>query len=314
MTSTPTPLPPYTVRVRVYNEAGELVKQVLVEQRFDPATNINLASGKTITTLNGAGNKVDIYDGNSLLATWNGDNSNGSPVANGVYHIQVDTFDPLGLSSSVSQPVMVDRAVAKVSVAIYNEAGEVVKHLYQLMDDPLGSRMTNVTLSSYVIRPGTIVAAGQPASVQIVVQASGTPMTLTWDGTSDNGAIVTAGHYQMGVHWDNGLGGVTDITRGILVTSGSVLDSITAQPNILSPVSGMLTTFKVNSNQDLSVGVKVYTAAGEWVAGVEGAPGTNQVLWNAAGLASGLYLAVVEVSNDHGGVVQRQIRKVEVVR
>jgi len=290
------------------------VKQILVEQRFQPATNINLPSGKTITSLNGPGNKVDLYDGNSLLATWDGTNANGDPVSNGVYHIQVDTIDPRGVSSSVSQPVMVDRAVAKVSVTIYNEAGEVVKHLFQLTDDPTGSSMSNVTLSSNVLKPGTTVATGQPTSVQIIVQASGMPMTLTWDGTSDNGSLVTAGHYQMEVHWDDGPGKVTDISRGILVISGSIPGNITAQPNILKPALGMVTSFQVDTDQDLTVSVSIYTMAGELVTTVKGAPGTNQALWNATGLASGLYLAEVLVSNIQGGLIQRQIRKVEVVR
>lgn len=289
------------------------MKQILVEQRYQPATNINLPSGNTITSLNGAGNSVAIYDGSSLLATWDGTNSSGVPVSNGVYHLQVDTIDSLGVSISVSQAVMVSRAVATVSVSIYNEAGEAVKHLYQLTDDPLGSKMSDVTLSSDVIRPGATVATGQPASVQVLVQASGSSMALSWDGTSDNGSLVTAGHYQLEVHWDNGQGQVSDITRGILVVSGSIAQSVTAQPNILKPALGMVTLFQVSSDQNLTLRVKVYTIAGERVTTLQGALGTNQALWNAAGLASGLYLAVVEVSNSQGGLIQRQVLKVEVV-
>jgi hypothetical protein len=45
-----------------------------------------------------------------------------------------------------------------------------------------------------------------------------------------------------------------------------------------------------------------------------GTVGANSVTWDATGLASGMYLGVVEGLNPQGGLVLRQIVKVVVVK
>jgi hypothetical protein len=207
---------------------------------------------------------------------------------------------------SVVQPVVVTRSLVKVNVAIYNEAGEIVKHLFSYVDDPSGVKMTDVVLSSTVIKPGAGAPTGQPTSLQISVMGTGgAPVSLSWDGTSDNGAVVTTGHYQLEVTWNDGMGGLTEITRGILVSGGNLSAGILAQPNILGP--GTTTTLFTASAAGVSrIRAQIYTVAGEWVAKVEGAPGSAQAAWDAQGLASGLYFARVEAFNLTGGLVQSQ--------
>ena len=43
--------------------------------------------------------------------------------------------------------------------------------------------------------------------------------TLTWDGKDDQGAIVTNGHYDVEIHYEDGTGGDQVVTRGLLVES-----------------------------------------------------------------------------------------------
>ena len=230
----------------------------------------------------------------------------------GAYYIKIINVDAFGAVTSVVQQAVVSRAVASVSVMIYNAAGEVVRHLYGQTSDPTGSEMSGVVLSSSVLAPAA--GKGGPASVEIMVQSSSSPVTLLWDGTNDEGALVSPGHYLVAVQWADGKGGITDISQGVLVTGTQEMGWVSAQPNILHPSSGLATTtFYCQSAQSFTLRVHIYDVAGELVNGVEGAAGTNQALWNATGLASGLYLAAVDLVDANGGIAGRQILKIVVL-
>lgn len=302
----------YTVRVGVYNEAGELVKQLAAVQLPQAVGTINFKPGNSITSVNGPTGQIQIYFGHYLLGTWDGNNSSGNPVSNGEYHLKIDSIDSRGAITSVIQPVVVSRPVAKVSVNIYDSAGETVRHLYALLSDPAGVELSNIALSSSTLRPGPVVATGQPSNVQIQVLTSGTPVTLYWDGTNDSGAFVSPGHYQLAIHWTDGQGNESNIIRGILVTGSTSEGTVTAAPNVLS--KGTSTTiFTVNSSQTLTLRIKVFTVMGEMVDSLEGAGGSNQAAWNASAFASGLYVAHVEILSPSGGVVGQQNVKVVII-
>ncbi|HTC20331.1 MAG TPA: hypothetical protein VK859_05770 [bacterium] len=304
----------YTVTVAVYNEAGELVDQIRSLQLSQSVDSLNL-QGHAITSLIGENDKTDIYSQGYLLGVWNGAGADGNPVSNGVYLIKVNSVDPYGVVNTVTQEVTVSRSLAKVSVNVYNEAGEVVKHLFGWVDDPMGAQMTNVALSGSALQPGA--GAGQPSSVQIAIQTTGAAVTLSWDGTNDNGVYVSAGYYLLEAHWDDGQGETTDISKGILVTANGVRNdgTLVAQPNILRLSTGTTRTiFKYESAQGLTLRVRIYTLAGEEICDLQGASGSNQASWDATGYASGLYLAAVDLLNPNGGQMGQQILKVMVLR
>jgi sugar lactone lactonase YvrE/flagellar hook assembly protein FlgD len=325
-TNSPTPTPTsgvtaqvtgqYTVNVGVYNEAGELIDQIRVVQLSQSASSLNL-QGNAITSLSGASGEIDIYSQGYLLGIWDGTGSDGNPVSNGIYFIKVNSIDPNGVVSTVTQSATVSRSLAKVSVNIYNEAGEVVKHLFTWVANPLATQMTSVILSSSVLQPGAPASAGRPSNVQIGIQTSGAAVTLSWDGTDDNGAYVTAGYYLLEARWFGGQGGTSDISKGILVMDNGNRSggTLIAQPNILTASAGITrTTFKYYSGQSLTLRVRIYTLAGELAAELQGDSGTNQASWNATGYASGLYLAAVDLLNNDGGKVGQQILKIMVLR
>ncbi|HJT23548.1 MAG TPA: hypothetical protein VJ873_03175, partial [bacterium] len=74
-------------------------------------------------------------------------------------------------------------------------------------------------------------------------------------------------------------------------------------------------TFYNNASTSLLMSVNLYTTAGELVRPpVSGDNGGNPPLLNTGGLASGLYIAVVELrSPNGGGVVGRQTVKITVI-
>ncbi len=305
----------YAVNVGVYNEAGELINQIKVVQLSQSVNSLNL-QGNAITSLTGTSGKIYIYSQGYLLGVWDGTNSNGDPVSNGVYFIKANSVDPYGVVTTITQQATVSRSLAKISVNVYNEAGEVVKHLLAWVDDPLGAQMNNVVLSSAVLQPGAPAGGSQPSTLLIAVQTSGTAVTLSWDGTNDSGAYVSAGYYLLGAHWFDGQGGTSDISRGILVTAnGNRSDgTLVAQPNLLTVSTGVTrTTFKYYSSQNLTLRVRIYTLAGELAAETQGNSGTNQATWDASGYASGLYLATADLLSNNGGKVGQQILKIMVL-
>jgi hypothetical protein len=59
---------------------------------------------------------------------------------------------------------------------------------------------------------------------------------------------------------------------------------------------------------------RVYDMAGELVQSpASGQAGTNLAQWDASGVASGMYIAVVDALNAQGGLVGRQRLKIVVI-
>jgi hypothetical protein len=174
--------------------------------------------------------------------------------------------------------------------------------------------MTNVNLSSSVISPGS-GTNGNSGGLTIVVVTSGTPVTLTWDGTNNSSTMVTPGSFTILINWDNGQGSTTDISRTVMVipSSGSTGVAI-ARPNVLEPSQTMTTTFDGSGVANAyAVNAKVYTIAGQLISPIQGAPGTALAYWNASGMASGIYFAVVDVLDANGGNIDHQIFKILVL-
>jgi flagellar hook assembly protein FlgD len=142
----------YTVKIGVYNEAGELIQSLPVSQYSQSINNINLQSN-AITALTGAGSESVIYFDGVPIGTWNGLDSTGTPTTNGNYYVKVESVDPMGVVTTVTQPVNVNRSIYKVTIAIYNESGEVVRNLFAYASNPGPANATQVTLSSSVLAP-----------------------------------------------------------------------------------------------------------------------------------------------------------------
>jgi uncharacterized repeat protein (TIGR01451 family) len=303
----------YTVRVGVYNEAGELVKTLLVTEFSEPIDQITLSTDNVISSLE---DKINIYFGTHLIGTWDGTNNNGDPVTNGQYHITVESVDSTGTVQTLTQEAVVNRSLYKATVLIYNEAGEVVRHLYTYVDDPGKQTVGEVTLSTKVIAPSGVATSGTPNTVTITL-SNGT--VVTWDGKSDSGSYVTGGQYFVEVHSSDGQGGETIVTEKITVQGQNVglgVGTLAAEPNVINEKSGTtVVTFTMkNSGMSLSLRASIYTVAGELVKVEQGTAGEPAVVtWDTAGMASGLYLAVVEEQGANGGGLQRQIVKILVV-
>jgi uncharacterized repeat protein (TIGR01451 family) len=303
----------YTVSINVYNSAGEVVKTIPIKSYSVPINGITLSTSNLITTLQGPGSTIQIYYDGTLIGTWDGSNNSGNPVTNGNYVIKVDSTSSTGSVTTVAQDATVNRQLSNITANIYNSAGEVVRTLYNVVSDGNNSQMTNVNLSSPVVQPGSTIATA--ANLQIIVVNSGTPVTLTWDGTNNQGTAVTPGTYSIQINWDDGQGQTTDISKTVLVTGGGgVSGVVVAEPNVLEPSQTLSTTFNgMGVANAWAVNVKIYTIAGQLVASIQGTPGMQTAQWTATNIASGLYFAVVQVLDSNGGVIEHQTLKLLVL-
>jgi flagellar hook assembly protein FlgD len=319
----------FTIKVNIYNSAGEVVKTITTEEFSEPINNITLSTTNTISSLKGVGSTIEILYNGFVIGTWDGTNNSGLPVTNGQYKVQIDNVGASGVVTSVAQNAIVNRSLSNIEADVYNSSGEVVRKLYYVVDDPVGSNMTNVTLSSNVLRPSlnahTSISGGTtytaPTTVisydttveTIYIQTSGTPVTLVWDGTNNGGTIVTPGEYTIEVHWNNGSGQTTDISRQVLVMANtSISGAAIARPNVLGPATTLTTTFDASSVlMAAGLKIKIFTVTGELIQSFSAASTTAP--WSAAGLASGIYIANIEIDNANGGVINQQRLKILVI-
>jgi uncharacterized repeat protein (TIGR01451 family) len=304
----------YTVKIDIYNEAGELVAALPVSQYSQVINGINLGSS-AITSVSGPGSSTTVYFAGIPIGTWNGTDGSGNPVANGQYYVKVDSISNTGVDTSVTDPVVVNRSVYKVMVKIYNEAGEVVKNLYVYTSNPVSGNTTQLVLSASGFEPTSGAAAGTvPTQLEISL---GNGVTVVWDGTGDNGGIVPSGQYFIEASEQNGTGGQTEMTAQVTVlseTANAGMGNILAEPNVVNGTTGYQVSFR-SSVPGLTLSYRVYDTAGELVMHrTPGTAGSSGVNWDATGKASGLYFAVVEASNSPGGQIGYKILKIIVVR
>ncbi len=296
----------YTVKVGVYNEAGELIETLQVTQLSQSVNSFQLEPGDSITSVDGPGSAVTVYYGNTILGIWNGTNSVGQPVSNGAYYITVDSVNSNGVVTSVTQQAVVSRSIAQVTVNIYNEAGELIRQLYTFTGNSGSVLADNVALSTDVISPG---AGG---TVPGVVSVTNGGVTLCqWDGRANNGSVVSNGVYYMEFQVTNGDG---DATQTVIVKTISVVNRpggpvVAAAPNELTAAQP---TALFQAASGSTVEVRIYDIAGELVDHIQGATGTGNASWNSSGMASGLYLAVVEVMDSNGNNLGRQVLNLSV--
>jgi flagellar hook assembly protein FlgD len=298
LTPTPTSTPAgFTVTIGVYNSAGELIKTLLIHSESIAVKVFSLSPTDTIGSLQ---QSVTVYVQGQPLAVWDSNGQDGNPVSNGQYYIQIASVDPYGSVTTVTQPVIVNRSYAQVSVDVYNEAGEVVRHLMSQYVPSIESVVHNLTLSTSVIVPG-----GSPGETQIQVD---TGLSIpAWDGDNDAGVAVQSGQYYVAVHTIDGKGGEATLTQAVVVmNSTQPVKLVLATPNVLRGPEPMFIFTVQNGITHATLKVHVYDLAGEMVTAFTAVEQNGQVTWLGHRLASGMYLAVIEVSDSDGDVLGRQ--------
>jgi uncharacterized repeat protein (TIGR01451 family) len=315
----------YLIQLAVYNQAGELM-DTLATFEFPTAINdFTLQNGVIETDTQTA---QIIYNGVSL-GTWNATNSIGAKVTNGTYFIKINSTDPVGVTTTVTKNVIVDITRSTLMVAVYNEAGEIVKHFSEAeIQNMLGGGTAGVLLPAdfnvqdIKLSSNTLVAAyGTGGTNNTLTITLGSGRSFTWDGTGDDGQFLLSGTYFLEVSSSMQNLATQQIILPVHILNNGVnaISGVVLAPN---PISLKLTTharFLANTQAGQVTGmeVRIYTIAGELMRPILQSDPSNptEVDWDLSQtvIASGTYLAVVEMHSANNGVIGRQILKVQVV-
>ena len=314
----------YVVHLAIYNQAGELIKDLVTFEAANALTDFTVVNG-VITT---DSQTAQFFYKNMLIGSWDATNPNGVKVTNGTYMVKVESTDPYGVTTNITQNVSVVIGRNTLDLAVYNEAGEIVKHFSQaeiqnLVAGSGGSLLPadfdvgKVKLSSDTLSPSYSSVAGANQTITVTL---GSGRTFTWDGRGDNGNILTTGTYfievksamqgkpseqvVMSIHvQDNNASGLADVVLG---------------PNPVKLSQTTVANFYFNnlSAEVTGIAVKIYTVAGELTQTLNNTPGNlSMIAWDLsqANLASGTYFAVVEMRGP-SGVIGRKIVPVVIIR
>ncbi len=311
----------YIVSLSIYNSAGELLKTIATFETNVPISGFTVTGG-VITTNSGV---AQFYYNGILIGSWDATNISGQKVTNGDYLVKINSVDPLGEVTTVTHTVTVDISSSTLQLAVYNEAGEVVKTFTQqqlatLLTGgsilPSDYNVTQAKLSSQTIDP----TYGAPTSADNLLTITlGSGDSFTWNGRGDNGAILTPGIYF--IEFESQIPGQAPqeitMTIRVMANNSNNVVGITMGPNPIRLDQTTQAKFFIN-NPNLqfdTVQVRLYTLAGELMNTLLSQPGDpSEVVWDlsAGGVASGAYLAVVELKSN-GGLVGRQILQVVVI-
>lgn len=295
----------YTLTVGIYNEAGELIRQVQAGTSSSAALRLVLST----SAIDSLDQPLTIDDGAAIPAVWDGTGKDGQPVSNGQYYVKVDSADAVGNVNSVTQPILVQRSLSQITLNVYDEAGEIVRHLLSDTRDASDGVVHSAALSNSVL---TLSPRGGTSSA-ITFFGDGRVLGL-WDGTTDQGVFVNGGTYYFSLHEWDGKGNETNLTLPVAVLGFGTPAGleVRALPNVIRGTGGLV--FESFPPQPLSLKATLYDLAGEKVAVENGAPGSGQVGWDASRVASGIYLAAVECRDEEGRIARRQILKIAVIR
>lgn len=299
----------FLVQVRVFNEAGEVVRTILVNRFSEAVREADIREDKLIEAL---GDEAEIYYKGVLIGTWDGRNDRGDPVSNGTYFVKIDNVDSFGTVETVTQAVVVDWSLARVQVRVYNGAGELVRELGDVWANQMPAAF-GAALSSSSFSPhyeGT-----DPLSTLTITLSNG--LVFTWDGRNEEGRIVSGGQYYVEVRTTDGEGGEAVVVRGVGVQAAadSLPADVRAVPNPwIAKIHPPKIVFEAGA-PGYTVSISLYTLAGELVGRVHGDSGSGWALWDlsARPLASGLYLAETVLTAPNGDW-ERRVLKVLIVR
>lgn len=176
----------------------------------------------------------------------------------------------------------------------------------------LGPQNLNLTVSSFAPNP-----SGLGGSVALFL--NGKTLT-TWNATNNNGTVVPNGFYHIVVIqvFSDGTNAQYQTTVYVGTLSRTAPVQLSAQPNIITSGGTIRLLAMVEGNPVTGPGVlKLYDTSGELMKTLDMSGG--QAVWdltNAAGqgVASGLYLIVLDTVDPQTGQPAQKVIKVVVLR
>lgn len=287
--------------MKVFNSAGELVYQPSGPLYFyhQPSSAVALG-GPFVPDANGTASFQLLGAGQNNVVSWDGRNQGGQWVAGGTYQVVFQGQAPDGTSQTLVVTATVIRQQSASTLAIYNSAGELVRHFSISL-----TAVSGLVLSAQSLVPGK-------GSVGIQVSTSPTA-AVSWDGLNDQGQRVAGGLYQVKLVKEDPGASSDQFSAWIQVINApsSLLEGLAAGPNPVAAGQGSLEIRLPALDDTAQVQVGLYALDGELVE-QNAASGNLDTLPLPHGIAGGVYLLVVQ-ARDHG-LAERKVIKIAVIR
>jgi hypothetical protein len=283
--------------IKIYNSAGEQVKQVALTGAYSLIVNFTIDN--PVFSPDDGSQAIIHVDG--YVYAWDGVNSQGISVQNGVYYVKVETTDAMGYTHMQIKEVTVLTNGLTTELRIFNSGGEIVKVIPVKGLTDYGSKVLTVNPSPpSAFSPGEITGtAGDLDYAQISYMG----VTVTWDGTNENGTIVGNGIYVMQLMGIDANGSKTvaqaDIT--ILHNGYEVFNNVKILPNPVNPLLTGTVVIKYDMMSNAKVTIKVYNVAGELVKILQDYTAAGEVKWVLKEkVSTGIYILVIYARTDTG--------------
>jgi len=298
--ATKTPLPPgmYSIDIKVYNSAGEVVAVLATNLSVSsyPSGVVTQAGGAFIPDIGQVGTFT--LQGLSMTLAWDGTNSSGQFVSSGAYTISVITTDQYGRVTTLSTVEQVLRQPVGYLVQIYNNAGELVRE-WDLRD----GNWRLALQGNGTVDQGGIALMALPSGAELI-----------WDGTSALGQPVSQGVYILKVERDDGSGQTVSTRQVMLLRRGApAVRRPYAAPNPVPAGASAVVIFLGSLNPEGSVRAELYSLSGSLVANAALESAGSELRLPLGHAAAGIYIASVEWVSGNA-VLERRLVKVAVLR
>jgi flagellar hook assembly protein FlgD len=301
------------MNISVYNEAGELVKVITTTTTSEEAQDVQLLLNNNPTNTMSPGTPLTIkvpgletpdqQKNGYAEYTWNGTNSGGQEVANGVYYIKETTTDGYGHTDVITKQITVLNENQSVQLNIFNSAGELVATIMGTYD---GNSQVSLNLSNGSNSTSVFpVGKGEPP-ITITYDATNPP--LTWNGQNSQGDYIQSGVYEVQLVVNSGTGSSSRISKSITFLNEGSTDVLGTVKTLPNPYIGDTTTPLVFTWQPSAGGtikIKIYNVAGELVRTLTGDLGAATINWDLKSVggqtvSSGTYICVVMGVDNNG--------------
>ncbi len=327
-TITPTPPPyPYVLKITLYNEAGEKVKE-LFSQPASALVNIvdmfsNTPGGQATDVFNNSvgnnlfislpGVETPLY-GTDTVFKWEGGNTGEQQIKSGSYYIQISEQDAYGHTSTMTKDLTILNSDEYVTVKVFNSAGEIVWQKTEY------SPVVKDNILALSIEKTIVLGKNKPITIQYGADATN---SIIWDGKNYAGNIVTNGVYEIQVYYKQEGKNEKIVSKTVTFINDenieSVLGEIIIMPNPYKYAAGKSCIIKWSGSGAVGdVEVRIYGLTGELIKTVYGKSSNGFVLWNGKSVngraASGIYIAVVTAKKGNGQYEIKMIKLIVLVK
>ncbi len=315
ITETLVPVPVRLV-VKLYNEAGELVRSLFEGATEFAPTELNLTS----TLLLSGETKVGLIMPGKLSTGassifWAGENDGGQYVNGGTYYFKAEFTDQFGKVTALVQAVQVMAVQGEQSLAVYNSAGELVfeKTLIGLVAQPTGFRLQENVIA--VETDPTTGAAIGGLKVWVRDGTTGAEVPFVWTGRNNRGLPVASGSYTIKLT-STVVGQRSEIMvkQVVVIDSGDgrhSADTAVIGPNPWMGKTPLILTY--SPYPGAWANAKFFNQAGELVGSWTDYSGAGRMSVVTGNWASGIYLVQLDI-NLNQGTLSRKTLKLAIVR